>query len=281
VSHKDLDHIASVLGRELESCNNWLIDNKLSLHPGKTECILFASKRKLNKAKNFKITYNNQDILASKSVKYLGIDLDQSLSGLKIVQNIIKKTNSRLKFLYRQANFLNLKSRKILCSALILCHFDYSCSSWYSGITQTLKNKLQVAQNKTVRFILEMEPRSHIGQAELDSLHMLNVNSRVKQLRLNHVFKIFSNSSPDYLSHKFIKISSVNNHQTRGSIHNFQIPRVNGAAACTFYANAIKDWNSLPSHKQNITKLCTFKISIKDFLSTKSKDVENCMFVYY
>ena len=32
--------------------------------------------------------------------------------------------------------------------ALIQCHADYSCSSWYVGIV--LKYKLQVAQNKTV-----------------------------------------------------------------------------------------------------------------------------------
>ena len=35
------------LGRELESCSNRLVDNKLSLHLGKTECIIFGPKRKL------------------------------------------------------------------------------------------------------------------------------------------------------------------------------------------------------------------------------------------
>ena len=46
-SHKDPDIISNVLGTELESCSKWLVDNKLSLHLGKTECILFGSKRKL------------------------------------------------------------------------------------------------------------------------------------------------------------------------------------------------------------------------------------------
>ena len=41
-SHKDLDQIANKLGRVLESCSEWLVDNKLSLHLGKTECILFG-----------------------------------------------------------------------------------------------------------------------------------------------------------------------------------------------------------------------------------------------
>ena len=46
VSGKDTDFIANKLSHELESCRQWLVDNKLSLHLGKTECILFGSKKK-------------------------------------------------------------------------------------------------------------------------------------------------------------------------------------------------------------------------------------------
>ena len=52
-SHKDPKVISEKLGLELEMCSKWLIDNKLSLHMGKTECILFCSKRKLRKINNF------------------------------------------------------------------------------------------------------------------------------------------------------------------------------------------------------------------------------------
>ena len=40
--------------------------------------------------------------------------------------------------------------------ALIYCDVDYFCSSWYADISQVLKYKLQVAQNKTVCFIIRM-----------------------------------------------------------------------------------------------------------------------------
>jgi hypothetical protein len=45
-----------------------------------------------------------------------------------------------------------------------LPHVDYSCSSWYAGISQALKNNLQLAQNKTVYFIKSMDPRTSIKQ---------------------------------------------------------------------------------------------------------------------
>ena len=34
---------------------NWLVDNKLSLHMGKSECNIFGSKRKLRKINNFSV----------------------------------------------------------------------------------------------------------------------------------------------------------------------------------------------------------------------------------
>ena len=46
-SHKDAAVISRKLGKVLESCSAWLVDNKLSSHLGKTESILFGSKRKL------------------------------------------------------------------------------------------------------------------------------------------------------------------------------------------------------------------------------------------
>ena len=52
-SHKDPAVISTKLGKEMESCSDWLIDNKLSLHLGKTECIIFGPKRKLKTVNNF------------------------------------------------------------------------------------------------------------------------------------------------------------------------------------------------------------------------------------
>ena len=50
-------------------------------------------------------------------------------------------------------------------------------------VYQAKKNKLQVRQNKMVRFILKLGPRSHIGDEELRTVRMLKVEDRVKQLK--------------------------------------------------------------------------------------------------
>ena len=59
VSGKNPNVIAQTLSEELESCRNWLINNKLSLHLGKTESILFGTQNKLKTVNNFQIICKN------------------------------------------------------------------------------------------------------------------------------------------------------------------------------------------------------------------------------
>lgn len=274
-SHRDPDIIAHRLGKELESCSQWLVDNKLSLHLGKTECIMFGSKRKLRKTKDFSIFCNGQNIKSQKSVKYLGVELDQSLSGESIASSVIKKVNSRLKFLYRQGYFLNASLRQMLCNSLIQCHFDYASASWYSGLTNHFKKRLQIVQNKVVRFIYNYGPRTSVKSSDLSGLGMLDVESRVKQMRLNHVYKVFNRNCPMYLNDNLVRLSDLHCYNTRGSQNNFYVPNVNSISRKTFYYNGIIDWNCLPDSLKQIRNKWKFKKEVKKCLMQQLNKREN------
>ena len=90
-SHKDPKVISDVLSRELESCRQWLIDNKLSLHLGKTGSILFGLQHKLSRVDKFEVSCDGKIINPTNSVKYLGITLDENLMGESIAQSVVKK----------------------------------------------------------------------------------------------------------------------------------------------------------------------------------------------
>ncbi|XP_053390129.1 ornithine decarboxylase-like [Mercenaria mercenaria] len=75
--------IESILSMETGNVSEWLIDNKLSLHLGKTESILFGSKPRLKTQNALNVSCNGTNIQATSSVKYLGATLDQNLSGPK------------------------------------------------------------------------------------------------------------------------------------------------------------------------------------------------------
>ena len=88
-AHKDPHIISRKLGSVLDKCSTWLVNNKLSLHLGKTECILFGPKRKLSGFKDLSIVCNNHVIKSADHVKYLGVIIDNCLSGDYIVDSIV------------------------------------------------------------------------------------------------------------------------------------------------------------------------------------------------
>ena len=81
--------IESTLSSELEYVSNWLIDNKLSLHLGKTQSILFGTKRRLSTGVKLNVICNGNVIESKSNITYLGVTLDQFLSGEIIASNIL------------------------------------------------------------------------------------------------------------------------------------------------------------------------------------------------
>ena len=73
-----------------------------------------------------------------------------------------------------------------------------------------------------VRFILNLDYRTHVGQQELDKLDMLKVEDRARQLQLNHLFKIYKGICPEYMLGDFNRISDTALRTcTRASLNNF------------------------------------------------------------
>ncbi len=203
------------------------------------------------------------------------------MSGTNTVNNLVKKSNAKLKFLYRQSKFLDTTSRKTLCSALIQSHLDYACSSWYYSLNSTLQDKLQIIQNKMVRYILNLGPRHHIGVSELSKAGFLSIKDRVAQLSLNIVHSIYYDKCPSYMHANFKKLSTVHNHNTRDSTYNFCVPCVNSITKTTFYYNGIRHWNLLPDRIKAIKGKNSFKIEVKKYFREWAIARENDLFVYY
>ena len=92
--------------------------------------------------------------------------------------HVINKVNAKLKFLYRNNRILSKPLRRLLCNAIIQPHFDFGCCAWYPNLNKNLKNKLQTAQNKCIRFCLQLGNRSHIGHKEFEQINWLNIEDR-------------------------------------------------------------------------------------------------------
>ena len=133
-----------------------------------------------------------------------------------------------------------------MCNSLIQPHFDYACSSWYPNLNKKYINKVQIAQNKCIRFNLFLESRAHIGVNEFRKINWLPTRECFEQCVTVGVYKFCKNTSPSYMSDMFVK----NNiwHNTRRSTEMLNIPMKNtnvGQQGLSYLGQ--KFWNILPS----------------------------------
>ena len=126
---------------------------------------MFVKKKQL-KQDNLNIRYGTVHIKQYHTVTYLVCTLDENLSGEPMALQVIKKINTRLRFLYRKNRFLSQPLHKLLCNAIVQPHFDYACSAWYPNLHKSLKKKLQTLQNKCIHFCLNLNNRNHIGHTD-------------------------------------------------------------------------------------------------------------------
>ena len=86
------------------------------------------------------ISYGGYSLKQHNTVEYLGCYLDSNLNGESMARRVLKKINTKLNFLWRQSNYLNYSSKRLLCNALIqplipikLCIYVYY-SVFYSHL---------------------------------------------------------------------------------------------------------------------------------------------------
>ena len=278
VSGKNVNEIEKTLESEMNEISKWLQENKLSLHLGKTESILFGSVRKLKKVSKMKITCNNIDIEAKSTVKYLGVALDQDMTGKTMGTSVVKKINSVLKFLYRKSSFFKFRNRKLLCSALLQSRFDYGHNFYYRGLYKEIQLKLQTAQNKMIRFILNYDSRQHLYFKDFVKTGCLSVDKRYEYLSANLMYNIFYGLAPSYLCH-FERVDNLHSYGTRHSVLSYVLPEIKTHGGKTFMYNGAKLWNSLPVSLRSIESRDNFKIKCKKFFFDQMKNIENSQFV--
>ena len=130
-----------------------------------------------------------------------------------MTRRALKKINGEIKFLYRQAIFLNPACKRLLCNALIQPHFDYGCTSWYPLLCKTFKKRFHIAQIKCIRYCLDHSPRTYISARHFNKINWLPVVHRTQLFTATTVFKFWNQLTPSYFEDIFTP--SFNKYNTR------------------------------------------------------------------
>ena len=76
-----------------------------------------------------------------------------------------------------------------------------------------MRNKLQVTQNKCIRFCLKLNSRQYIGAKEFKEINWLPTKEKVEQHVATKLLKCCKGTSPFYVNEHFVP--SRNMHSTR------------------------------------------------------------------
>ena len=172
-------------------------------------------------------------------------------------------------------------SWKTLTIFLLQPHFDYACSAWYPSLNKRLRSKLQILQNKCIRFCLNLNNRTHIGRNEFEQISWMPVNDRFKQIINSISFKFCNNTSPPYMNDVF-KPAGQPNTTTRASLLKLNQPlrRTNhGQNNISYIAPII--WNNLPNSLKTSDNLNTYKHRVKEHFFYQIRNEANNIYSYF
>ena len=132
------------MNEELSKIMKWLTCNKLSLNINKTKYMLFKhNKNQLSSSSELKL--DNHKLEEVKSIKFLGIILDNELKWEDHIFYIKKKVAKSIGILVKCKRYLNSSTLTTLYYAFLYPYFFYAIEIWGSAHLRLLNSlfKLQ------------------------------------------------------------------------------------------------------------------------------------------
>ena len=95
---------------------------------------------------DLKLRLNGKRIYPTKSVKYLGIKIDENLTWIDHINDIAIKLNRANAMLFKVMEFVNINILKSICDAIFDCHLICVNTVW--GQNRSSMNRLTILQKK-------------------------------------------------------------------------------------------------------------------------------------
>ena len=251
----------------LTEVKSWMNSNKLKMNESKTELITFGSRRMIARIDNIPMKIGEEIIFPSKCVKYLGCNLDQTLSLETFVSDRCRKAMVNLHRIAGIRGLLTKSSCQQLISSLVMSHVDY-CNGILAGTTAKNIKKLQLIQNFAAKIICNKSKYDSATEC-LVALHWLPIESRIIFKILLTVHNCLNGKAPEYLC-ELLNKRTVNRSGLRSGsdILMLDIPQVKRQtfAARSFSYQGPTHWNQLSSKLRLTTDASEFKKHLKSHL---------------
>jgi hypothetical protein len=247
----------------------WMNSNKLMLNTQKTELMPVGSTVRLGLVGSDSAKIGSSHVSFQKSVKYLGVTIDNTLSMKEHIGNVSRSCFLELRRISTIRLFLSTEICIRLVTALISSRLDY-CNSIYANLPSEDIERLQRIQSAAARLVLKKRKSDHITPL-LKQLHWLPVMYRWQYKLSILAFRHFDGSLPAYLSNILTIYHPART--LRSSSEKLLVVPVRNMKTVghrSFSFSAPHIWNSLPASLRNLPSLSSFKSGLKFFFFKKA-----------
>ena len=213
----------------------------------------------------------SKNISNSKTVKLLGVTIDDQLTFYPHVLEICKKASNKIKALLRIRCYLNQKQANLLYTAYIMSPFNY-CPLVWMFCSKKAHNLIKATHVKALCANLNTFALSYDGL--LQTSNSIKIHTKNLQLMVIEVFKCLNKLNPEIMWNFFtLKDNSYKLRQGSTVI----VPRAYTTKTLnSFKFRAAIAWNHLPARLKESKTLSEFKALIKN--QTIFCKCKNCYF---
>ena len=212
----------------------WLNFNKLSLNTVKTEFMIIGTPYSINTLDQDPGSTPYMIVGADgcrfrrvKLVKSLGLIADDTLTWSNNIEYISTKVKRGIGVIKKTSKYLDKSSLLMLYRTLVETHFRY-CNIIWGQCNETLKDKLQVLQNKVARIITKVKYEDADHLRLICQLGWLTVRNLIRLDMGIFMYKSQNNLLPETAGEFHFPADKIHLYQTRSAVSgNMFVPRCN------------------------------------------------------
>ena len=258
---EDINSVLESLKLDTDILSKWFNINYFKMNADK--CKLLVTKAD----EDVSLEVDGHVIIGCKSVKLLGVKIDNQLNFDDHVSMIYKKASLKLHALARIARFMNTDKLKVLMKAFIQSQFGYCQLTWmFHG--RILNNKINRLHERALRLVYKDNFLTFEQLLSIDNsftVHHRNVQNLAIEL-----YKVQNDLSPNFMKSIF-KITTCR-YDLRGA-SSFETNNIRtvyyGSETLSFRGPQI--WKIVPEDIKNSTNLHEFKRKIKQWTPSACK----------
>ena len=251
----NIDTLITKLVDDTSKLVTWFNDNYFKMNAEKCKLLI------TNHADDISAIISGESITCRKSVKLLGINIDNKLDFNIHISGLCKKVSLKLHALARISHFLCTDKLRILMKSFIESQFGYCPLIWMFH-SRTLNNRINRLHERALRLVYKDSNSTFEELLGMDN--SFSIHHRNLQKLATEMFKVKNNLSPIFMKSVFPDTSNPYNLRNKPEFKTSNVRTVSyGTETLTF--RGPKTWLLVPNVIRNSESLSEFKAKIKQW----------------